>query len=356
MSTYTNKNAVAVNVLRSWLRVTGISHKRSGVSGCDLEVIGKMGLSYQVVVSLRADETAPCEAIMILAKDITGKSKDNAISAFHKVTKGTGWGVPMPFNRGAEPKQKLSYHEDEFLVAVRATETRRSPDPSPDQYKKYDKVMWKSCQTFFNLNGELCRRWGYNTDDLMQHNRVLLINFCARYEKDDGAPFENERLLYTYLGQRLSELREVLLKKERSTFPDADTVSIGLLGKSYGGNMIIGIEYDYDPRADAEDVDLDHKSRNTKLDLSNPTARKASAAKMLQKNLASMSHPDLVDVLTHAQQNILISHDARREAGKQLRLHQASCSDQGCVEAHASDVGVEEDEDSTGIDGLSGQE
>lgn len=347
-----SKNAVAVNILRSWLRATGISHKRSEIPGCDLEVVGKHGSLSQVIVALRSDETAPCDAIVIRAKDLTGKNKDLAVAAFHTVTRGAGYGQPDLFSRGEEPKQKLSYHKDEFLVAVRATETRRSPDPTPEQFAKYDKVMWKAAQLFFNINYEDCRRWGYSTDDLMQHNRVLLINFCARYEKDEFEEGENERLLYTYLSQRLSELRSILFKKERSILPDADTVSISLLGKNYGGSMTIGIEYEYDPRSDNDVVDQEHKHRNKVLDCSNPTTRKASASRLLADSLASLSHADMIETLVHAEQNILFSHDARREAGKQLKMHYSSCDEPDCVSARTLGP-INEHEDLASDDGAS---
>jgi hypothetical protein len=203
-------------------------------------------------------------------------------------------------------------------------------------------------------------RWGYGLDDLIQFNRTLLINFCARYEKDPAAPSENEKLLYTYLNQRLAELRAVLGKKERNCFPDADTVSIGLLGKSYRGDVTLGFEYEHDPRAEVEPADIEYRKRNRKLDCSNPTARKASAAKLLTEGLASMDHDQMVYVLSHAQQNILISHDARREAGKRLRAHATSCAqcqaDKELMEKLGSNTGVDEDEDSTGLNAGSVQE
>lgn len=352
MNTYNSKNAVAVNVLRSWLRAAGIAHSSSTVPGCDLTVEGPLG-DIEVIVALREDETAPCEAVSVLASDITGKSKNVALAAFWSVSRAAGAGEPVPFNRGEEPDHKLSYHDDEFLVTIRSTETRRSPDPTPAQFEAYAKPLKQASQKFFNLNRELCQRWGYDFDDLLVIARTLFINFCARYEKQGAEHAENIKLLHTYLAQRFAEGRAVLLKKERNTFPDADTVSIGLLGKNYGGDITEGFDYEYDPRAEEALVDLAHRTRNRKLNCSNPTARKASAAKLLEEGLAAMDHDQMVYVLQFAAQNILISHDARREAGKRLRAHAVTCS---ACQADGVAPGVEEDEDAASVDAGSAQE
>lgn len=346
---------IPLNLLRSYLRATGIQYTRSTVAGCDLTVVCQDGNTIEVRVVLRNDTTAPCECVDVVGSHLTGKSLNKALAAFHTVSRAAGYGEPMPFNRGAEPEHKLSYMDEEFLVAIRHNETRRAPNPEPAKFVAYDKVMYKAVWTFYKLNNMMCRRWGLGVDDLMQIARTLLVNFCARYEDDLEPQSQNERILYTYLHQRFAEVYAVMGKKERSCFPDADTVCIASTGIPYqsDGMFSEALSGVFNPESEPEKIDVDHRDRNRKLDCSNPTKRKASAAKMLKEGLGAMDHDRMVETLTFAAQNILIAHDARRHAAKLLREHAAECPD--CYTGSES-LGVDEDEESTGVDAGCAQE
>lgn len=352
---------IPLNLLRSYLRASGIAHTYSKVPGIDLTVTCKDGNSIEVRVCSKSDQTAPCECVDIQGPHLTGKSREAALKAFWSVSRAAGYSEPVPFNRGKEPEHKLSYVDEEFLVAIRATETRRAPDPSPKKFGEYDKVMNKAVWTFYKLNMDLCRRWGMGVDDLMQHARSLLVNFCARLEDDREEQTNNERTLYIYLRQRFAEVYAVLGKKERSVFPDADTVCIASTGVPYQGgghNFGEALAGVFDPDEEPEQIDMEHRARNRKLDCSSPTKRKASATKMLADGLAAMDHEVMVDTLVFAKQNILIAHDARREAKKWLVAHVEGCSECQLNKALMKDLdlGVDEDEESTGLDTGSIQE
>lgn len=352
----------ACNIVKSWLRANEIPFTPSTTAGCHLTVEGRLG-DIEVRFCTRSDETKPgLNVLDVLTKDIGHKQLDVVLGAYHSVTSAAGFGKPDPLNRGVEPEQKLCYTDDEFLVGVRHTEVRRSPNASLAKFQTYDKTMHKACWTFYNINNRECRRWGKSVEDLMSYAMTMLNTFVSRIENEEATQAFNEQTLYVWLRQRFAEIYRIECKKELSTSPDADTVSIGLLNRTYGGRMTYDSDGEVMPitagfasnllgAADMEEVDdKAYKARHCKLDTSNPTARKASAAKLLAEELGKLGHDKMVAVLEFAKQNILISSDARREAAKQLRNHGASCSECGPV---SSEVDVDEE---TGLESLSTEE
>jgi len=275
--------------------------------------------------------------VNVMTSKLSHKRFQVALEPYHEVTEAAGYGKPNPINRGVEPDQKLCYTDDEFLVGVRHTEVRRSPNAPDEKFTLYDKVMHKACWTFYNLNKKECLRWGKSVEDLMTYAMTMLNTFVARIEDENAPQTHNEQTLYVWLRQRFAEIYKIECKKEQSIRPDADTASIGLLGLSYRGRMDYDSDGEIMPIASyvycnpldcttgLEPEDKEYKARHCKLDTSNPTARKASAARLLNEELGKLGHDKMVAVLEFAKQNILISSDARREARKRLTLHRQSC-------------------------------
>lgn len=374
-------NATAVNMLRSWLKSAGIGNKPSESPGFDLTVATAGGGELEVQVCLRRDETMPGEGVQVVAGDVTGKKLASALAAFWRVTDAAGHEHCKPFERGAEPEanaqgnpRKLHYRDDEFLVAIRHTEFRRSPNPDPERFQHYRATMEKVSWSFVRLNFELCQRHGVDIDDVMTLARCYVVNFCARYETPNEVFHDNERKCYAYIRQRLnSDFLPILRKKQRSMLPDAETVSIGLYGrpntlsdqtavlfpKKYPNPEIVLQRYVYPElgqgitehdREDA-DADEDYVRRHCVLDTSSPSARRASAAALLRDLLGDMPHDDMVETLRAATENHSLDVVARREAARQLRLHSGSCAACG-----SGDLGVEEDEELAGEDAGCAQE
>lgn len=331
------KNFRALNVLKSWLRANQIPFS-GAKDDADLVVSGKTG---DVPVRVLAENASQLDgAIDIVATDLMHRNRDVALKSYHVLTEAAGFGSPMPFDRGEEPEQKPLSTDDEFLVGIRHTEVRRSPNPDPAKFAEYDKVLHKAVWTFYNVNRDFCRRIGYSVEDLMSYAQTMLISFCARTEDESLPRSENEKTLYVYLRQRFAEIYKIMTQKDRSMTPDADTVSIALLNKSYRADMNLGFEYENDPRdvegdelmvrmlgsKGSEPSDAEYRNRKRQLDCSSPTKRKSSASKMLRARLEAMPHDDMVELLTTSTKNILIAPDARREAGKQLKKHNAACT------------------------------
>ncbi len=351
------KNATAVNLLRSWLGAVAIPVRPSKVSGFDLTVTAINGSELEVQVS---KDGAPVDGgVQVLAGDVTGRSPTAALAAFHKVTDAAGYERRTPVNRGTAGEmnekgnpRKLHYKDEDFLVTIRHTQFRRSPNPSDDRWKKYQDAIKGTSASFLRSNFELCARNGLTLDDIMTYARCFVVNFCARYEipEEQTTFHDNERKCYEYLKQELylapsSSLRAILTKKERSMLPDVETVSISLYGKP---------DADTEISPDAEDeVDTDYIAKHCELDTSSPTARKASAAAKLAELLGSLPHGQMVEVLTNTAKNERFDFTTRREAARQLRLHVVAC--ESC-ELPDGDNGVEEEEDLAGADALSSEE
>lgn len=346
-------NATAVTILRTWLKSVGIPVRTSKAPGFDLTVTNILDEALEVQVTRRKDETLLGPGIQVLAGDFTGKKTSVALAAFHRITDEAGYDRTQPVNRGAEPAlnekgnpRKLHYKDEEFLVAIRHTEFRRAPNPEANRWLKYKATMEKTANGFLRQNFELCARFGLTADDVMQYARCYVVNFCSRYEipEEETTFFDNERKCFSYLRQRFnSDLRAILLKKQRSTMPDAETVSIGLFGKT-------DADPEVSPDTVEEDTDFDYIAKHCELDISSPVARRTSAASKLTELLQQLPHDQRIELLRAASANTSFDTVTRREAMRQLRLHIAGC------ESCASDTGVEEDKDLAGTDALGAAE
>jgi hypothetical protein len=348
-------NATAVNVLRSWLTAIGIDVKPSRTAGFDLTVTCVSGDELEVQVTKRKDETLTQPGVQVLASDVTGKKSAVALAAFYKVTDAAGFDRQQPFDRGAEPElnekgnpRKLHYKDEEFLVTIRHNKFRRAPNPSPDRWVKYKDNIEKSSSAFLRSNFELCARNGLALDDIMSYARCFVVNFCSFFEiaESETTFFDNERKCYSYIRQHFIDMRDILLKKERSMLPDAETVSIGLFGTPDADTEV-------SPDTEGEEVDYDYIAKHCELDTSSPKARKESAASKLGELLASLPHEQMVELLANAAKNTSFDFTTRKEAARQLRLHVEAC--ESC-DGGADDAGLEEDEDLAGTDALSAAE
>jgi hypothetical protein len=322
-------NATAVNILRSWLNSLKIPNRPGDGSGSDLTVVTADGKNVEVKVCLRG-EAPPADKVVVFSNEMTGKKTDVAVAAFHRVTETAGYGKPVPLDRGAEPEKnangnprKLHYRDEPLLVAIRHTEFRRSPNPPDDRWKLYRPTIEKTSWAFMRLNYELCLRNGLGIDDLMSHARCWTVNFCARYETPTPVNHDNERKLYAYLQQRFAnDLRMILKKKERSVLPDAETVAVALYGRPD--------HWTQDPQALMEEAEAAQEEPpgdpdRCELDLSSASARRDSAAKLLQKLLDELPHDRFVEVLTETAQNTAFDIITRKEASRRLRVHLDDC-------------------------------
>lgn len=345
------RNATAVNILRSWLTAVGIKHKPSKLQGYDICVEGRAGGEVQVQVAMGGEEKSKEAGVQVLARDITGKRASKKLDAFWSVTDAAGFERRQPVDRGAEPEanakgnpRKLHYRDEFDLVAFRHTEFRWSPDPPADRWVRYKPTIEKVAWGFLKMNSRLAARHQFDIDDVLQYARVWVVNYCARYEVPNPLHNDNERKCYRYLQQRFNnDLRALLLKKERSTIPDAETVSIALYGAPDSDPEVA---WGWDERRDSErddEVDPDYVARHCELDVSTPQARRRSAGKVLGELLSQLDHDQFVTTLRGAASSTSIDMTARKEASRLLRAHEAACEACGGTAAPVAEVEVVEE-------------
>lgn len=360
-------NFVAVNVLKSWARALKLPLAKPTAESVDLMLNGHC-------VSVR-DWTGIRQGIVgIEAKILTGRSLTAASTAFRDLLVACGLPPQEPPIRsgGMQLNQKggickTNYKKDEFMSLIRQNEFRRSPDPSPEAWDKYRSVVRSAVDHFLirrtSNRGELVRKRlyfaGYDRDDLMAIAKLLLVNFCSRYELEDDKFEENPKILYAYIRQRFTnELLPILNKKSLSCSPTRQSMEIALFGarvsgvqyEKYknagdeGGHAMptTGVELTDIPNSEFEDVVLEaldlyrgHEApekpvRNCRLDVSTPSARRRSASDLLTRMLETLPH----DVLLQELQTVINSRgyydmQTRREAEQRLTAHQATCSE--CV-------------------------
>ena len=320
------KNARAVCQAMAWLSAVGIPCRLPEVkSGADLILTKKDGGEINIKLAVTQDEPRPAvECLVVLAKELASPQAPVALAAFHVITEAAGFGRPLPVDRGPEPEKKLSYHDNFELVSLRHREFRRVPNPDPVELAGYKKVMEQACYRFVNMNQELCRRNCLLVEDLMTYAQVWTCNYLGLYKVAVETVNDNIRKLRAHLKQRFAEFAKMIQKKERDCFPAPDTVHIALLGKPIDENHRLE-SFSIDPTLD-EGVDTDYIKRHSELDLSNDDTRRNSAVVLLAKNLKSMPHDKMIQVLTEAAANNSLCADARSEANRQLRLHERSCN------------------------------
>lgn len=359
---FPKKNAVAVNILRSWLSAVGVPVRVSDTPGFDLTVGDRTGNEVEVMVAVKDDEALPGPGVQVVAGAFTGRQEQRALAAFHKVTAATGWGTPRPLDRGAgvpineetgNPR-KLFYQNEEFLVAIRHNEFRRSPNPPVARWRQYQNAMNWVVWRFYYKNIDLCQRQKMDFEDVMQYARCFMVNFCSRYERatTTNAAYKlkaaNEGLFMEYLRQRLSGLHQIMVKKDRRNVPDEDAVR-----RAFGSDAMKC----HPSPADAYQLALDHPkelaevraiwrgekegeipalfteepvdqaylARNCELDTTTFAARRSSARTKLAELLGKLPHERLLAVLQGAATDTEQDFVVRKEAHRQLRTHAKSC-------------------------------
>lgn len=321
--TVQQKNATAVNVLRSWLNSTGLKVEGTSRGAGRMVVASPAGQRISVQITSSDSQIDP-DCIQVQARDILGKRLQRALEAFWSVTDALGEPRREPINRGPEPAQnekgnprKLHYRENFFDVVIRHTEFRRSVNPDPEVFARFRVTMERVAWNFLKLNSHLCARNCIEIEDLLQLARCWLVNFCSRYMTSRPTHFDNERKFHRYLQQRFHcDLYPVLLKQQRSTLPDQETVCVALFDRPEipGQDQVEDVE------------DESYRTRKCQLDVSTMDKRRNSAAAMLDKLLAGMPHQQMLETLDAATSNPDIEYSARREAGRRLKVHRQKCS------------------------------
>lgn len=325
-----NQNTKALCLITAWLEAIGISFEVEGLPEGSFDAMGPNG-TIRVSIQTEHPVVITADVLVLLSGSITHKNRDVAMTEFHKLTERLGVGAPLPVDRGVAPAKRI-YGDDHDLTIMRHNQFRQCPNPPAHVFAKYEQVITTACRFFLKQNYRMCRKLGYDLDDLKSYARVWATNFYGTGRVINPKRDENERLLYKFLRQRFAEFHSQFVKRERSQLADRQTLQVAL-----------GIDFVTDtdtmrtvdgglkavqqptPTADESAGLEEYRRRTNQLDLSNDRERRKSASALLEKHLQSMPHDQRVAVLTEASQNPHMCPDTRKEARRQLRLHTESC-------------------------------
>lgn len=334
------KEQTATRQLRVWLNAVGIQCRPR--DQWSLWVHDKDGNPF---ICELAENPQPCGAVNVLrvpGKVITGRSLRASLEAFRAFQALLGYEPKMPVDRGEIPDHKLVNGESFELPALRHTELRRVPNPSPAQLKRYDLTINRAVGKFYRKNRGVCANHLLGVDDLKSFAQMWTVTFIAMVEIDAARPSDNDRLLYAHLAQRFSTFLKNLRCMARSTLPNLDEAFIGTHGRPYDYKDF----KTWETTNEQDEVDEAYVRNHCKLDVSDPAARRKSAAKLLDRELEALGHEGMVEVLRTAAKNDRICGDARGEAIRRLNVHYMDCST--CEAEELSPV--EEDEEVGGGD------
>jgi hypothetical protein len=289
------KKSVAENVLRSWLRATGVPFQ-------DQDGVLLVEPSTRIAVVLPGNKLA--DDVLSIVADISAADLTTALEVFHVVTYATGHGLPTPVDRGPAPGRAEIYGQDLFLVAARHREFRNSPDLNRAQAAFYRPVVVRWARGFHRRNRQLCLVHGYEVDDLVTFGWMWAHVFAHKSEVVTNGD-DNLRLLTRYLQQRGGELHRYLVKKVRDTTPDAPTAHFALTGE---------------PLVTSSSSEEGEPGRRIIV-----RSRK-DAGQQLRSNLAALPHDRMVLALTDASTNPNRDYATQQMAAKLLREHASGCS------------------------------
>lgn len=278
----------------------------------------------EMKVRVAAEDAASIpEVFDISAQVLNHGDADDINTLFWGLTAQAGYKARAPIDRGVTPatapgrKSTRPYGDDHDRVIMRETLFRKVPNPTQEVYDNLNGVIMTCVRFFYGANKELCLRLGYEIHDMKTYAQVWTANFWSTSRvlipKDKD---ENQKLLYRFLRQRFAEFyKQMITFRTRNVF----TMPVD-------EEMSATVTPDDGSFDDDEKLQLDqYQQKHTKLDVSTYSKRRQSAAKMLKDNLGSMDHDRLVETLSEAAESWVHCPDTRKEAKRQLELHQRTC-------------------------------
>lgn len=218
---------------------------------------------------------------------------------------------------GAVKKQRINYHDDFELVVMRWRELERSLAKTPDlraKYQRYDHTIRAAASAFFSNRKyrNVLLANGHDEGDLYSFGRLWMVNYLL-YERPAEADLahDNEKLLFTHLQQRMTEMVGTVFKKAKNCLPDRDAAVAFSLG-GYSESVARA------PRGFMEELidDKNHARRNKKINTSE-RHRAPSARRLLIEQLARLDHAAMIETLGRAAHN---HPDCTACSGKQDKL------------------------------------
>ncbi len=195
----TSRRSRAVAKLSSWLKASKIPHEPQ--PGGALLVQNRDGGEVLVVVTEGAPVAATALAVDL--ESIWSRDMGVALQAFHTVTQALGWGSPEPVPARTKPAE-LTHHD----FWMRHTEVAISPNPDPEVFTRYKPIINMRVRRFcyHPNNRRLLWEIGMDEDDIRSLVMTWVVSFECLHKILLSTDFDNEKLLHSYLEQRLAEL------------------------------------------------------------------------------------------------------------------------------------------------------
>lgn len=201
--------AQGVHILKSYLSSCSIPFKE-GTQPNRVFVQSKDGDWVDVIVGPDNHIQA---GIQVSVDAITSYDLERAVFAFWGVTGPTGYGTPLPVDRG-QKAERVSYLDDGGfeLAYLRHTIFRRSPNKTEAELAPYmQTVKSASRRAHFRWNS-IFTAMGFDVDDLVNVGRVYTTSFLHNYAYETDLT-KQIRLLTAYLNQRFGEFAKICYKK-----------------------------------------------------------------------------------------------------------------------------------------------
>lgn len=127
--------------------------------------------------------------------------------------------LPIPaLPRKPPPPGPRSYRQDLDLVVWREHQLRRTPNPPPWVFARFEGLCRSAAKRFYQLNRTNCDRLGYEVSDLQTHTQMWLILFWGRHRRLEAEVGENERFFRSFLNQRFAELHGQMQVEPRARY------------------------------------------------------------------------------------------------------------------------------------------
>lgn len=326
---FESKNARAVSLLKSWLRVLHISYQTGTVPGVDLVVWAQNGRLVSVHVRVGGSRKVPRGTVILDGGLMTGRGRIGirpGLALFASFVSSLGYKPISPVSRGEAPEKRLCYQDNFEHIVMRHTDLRRVPNPPKEHLEAYMDVIHAVTTTFQRMNAQFCSDHMYEFGDLLSFSMGWTVTYIGLYEVpfEDVTDDNNERKLHAYIVQCFREFRATSDRKGRNIFASLDVASIGQHGEVYDYGSKLSWQLAQDEE-EYRQIDEAYVNRRCQLDLTDEKTRRASARQLLDKHLGALPHDKLVEVLGETAENTRMDPGACEEARKRLKTHWKGC-------------------------------
>lgn len=298
----------AICQFSSWLDAVDIPNRKFKTH---IMVQSKNDSSFYIYISQSTYKDT--NRFYICGKDFISNDINLSLNIFNQITNSLGYGYPIPINRG-EIDKRLSYKDNHESIIFRHCEFKKVPNHKINKIKEYQKIIDMASWHFLRNNYRFCALNGLEIEDLKSYSTVWAYNYIGLYEiAEPEYETENLKKMFAYIKQRFLLLKVMKNKKGKNCYPDRESV----LAYCYD-NDIETFEIDEN---DIEKDVIEPKKTNTLQ------TRKLKAKRLLEDNLYSLPHDQMVSLLKDSMDNESFDKSTKRLANKYLIKHTEKCND-----------------------------